>query len=159
MERVRALDSLSQHLPGLFSRGLNGHLPSSPPFHMGIMDLSGGGGGLGCNAVTVETLWLADMSSKDPLLSDTEARGPGDAGPRTFSLQRQDPDRSQASGFPTLHSGIPFHLSTELDPQSMQTPRCTAAEVCVCGDTYRPGSGWRLSSDSRRPRSGRSSRS
>lgn len=72
------------------------------------------------------------MSRKDPLLSGTEAQGPGDAGPRTFSLERREPDKSQASGFPILDSGIPFHLSTELDPQSKETPWCTAAEVSVC---------------------------
>lgn len=156
------MDSLSQHLPGLSSLGLNVHLHSLPPFNLGIMDLSGRGGWVATfwqypEGADAETLWHGDMSSKDPLLSDTEARGPGDAGPRTFSLERREPDKSQASGLPILDSGIPFHLSTELDPQSKETPRCTAAEVCVCGATYRPGSGWRLSTDSRRI-SGRSSR-
>lgn len=90
---------------------------------------------------TAETLWSGDMSRKDPFLSDAEAQGPGDAGPGTFSLKRREPDRNGASGFPILDFGIPFHLSTELDPQSKETPRCKAAEVCVCGATYRPGSG------------------
>lgn len=65
------------------------------------MDLSGGGGWVATfcqylEGADAETLWRGDMSSKDPLLSDTEAQGPGDAGPRTFSLERREPDKSQA---------------------------------------------------------------
>lgn len=74
------------------------------------MDLSGGAGlrrsGSYPEGADAETLWRGDMFSK--VLSDTEARGPGDAGPRTFSLERREPDKSQASGFPILDSGISF---------------------------------------------------
>lgn len=44
-----------------------------------------------------------------------------------YTMERREPDRSRASGFPILDFGISFHLSTELDPQSKETLQCTAA--------------------------------
>lgn len=139
------------------------HLHFSPPFNLGIMDLSGGGAGLrrsssslkgltlrpcGVETCPGKTLYSQALKSKD---QDTLVPGRSAwKGGNRIKVRPRD-----------FQSWTPVSPSTSALSWTRSLRRHRGAQpprsVCVCGATYRPGSGWRLSTDSRRI-SGRSSR-